>query len=527
MLQYTSCIIGVFMFLFLANPMTRLRLLLTPVWCPIVLSCFTHRTMPTMAPIILAPEIIHNIIYFLIHDYLVVTDDDSWGLTPGYGRYAAISRIWQDEIERETFASLRLDLDGLLQANIIVIPRRRRFVRTVKLDVALPVPGPVGSPETDEEKLRNNCRLQVTFEAFMRFMSPWRATDVHQGGVKLYVDTSMPDDAISWRPNTPQSRKRQAKLERRRASSLVELTDPDRISQYPPVIAITEYKGNNSDLNVHISAVATCVLLAQLPAVKGAFIDWWRCSHFSRIRSDLAAAISQIKYPIDNLSISDSSLTYGDWFPYNPPPASSVQQVDELSISIRNMSQRLKRLEIYDVSISDELFFPKTPSVDMMPIWDRLVMISLHYLPVTHSGEWLFLPDPDASSSSEEEPDSDDSSSWGGWPSEEPQPTPGIAAPAMQQFYLAAAHAALQMPALKQMKLIAMLESGICWHKFWYHSEELMARALWTSSSGFVPDEEVLDRWRMVPRKHIEIDLEVEISEDENALENSDDENVI
>ncbi|KAK4081241.1 uncharacterized protein Triagg1_2773 [Trichoderma aggressivum f. europaeum] len=505
MLQYTSCIVGVFMFLFLANPMARLRFLLTLVRYSIVLSSSMHRTMPIMAPVVLAPEIIHNIIYFLTHDYLVPIDDESWGVIRGCGRYAAVSRTWQDEIERETFASLRLDLDGLLQANFIVTPRRRRFVRTIKLDVALPMSGPVGSPETDEEKLRNNCSLQVTFEAFLRLMGSWEATDVHQAGVKLYVDTSMPDDAFNRRPVTPQSRKRQAKLERRRASSLVELTDPDRIAQYPPVIAITEYKGNSSDLNIHISAAATCVLLAKLPAVKGAFIDWWRY----------------------HLSISDSSLTYGDWFPFNPPPASSTQEVDELSISIRNMSQRLKKLDIYDISISDELFFPRTPSLDMMPIWDRLAMLSLHYLPVTHSGEWLFLPDPDASSSSEEEPDSDDSSSRDGWPSEEPQPKPSIAAPAMQQFYLAAAHAALQMPALKQMKLIALLESGICWHKFWYHSEEMMARALWTSSSGFVPDEEVLDRWRMVPRKHIEIDLEVEISEDENALESLDDENVV
>lgn len=97
----------------------------------------------------------------------------------------------------------------------------------------------------------------------------------------------------------------------------------------------------------------------------------------------------------------------------------------------------------------------------------------------------------------------------------------------MQRFYLAAAHAALQMPALKQMKLIALLENGISWHKFWYYSIDLTARALWTSSSGFVPDEEVLDCWRRVPRKHLEIDLEVEISENEKALENSDDENGI
>ncbi|PNP51073.1 hypothetical protein THARTR1_08301 [Trichoderma harzianum] len=173
-----------------------------------------------MAPIVLAPEIIHNIIYFLTHDHLGFIKDDSWGLIPGCGRYAAIDRIWQDEIECETFASLRLDSDRLLQCNWIVTPRRRRFVRTIKLDVTLPMSGPVGSPETDEERRQNNHRLQVTFEAFLRFMSPWSPADVHQAGIKLYVDTSMPDDAMNRRPVTPRSRKRLAKLERRRASSL-------------------------------------------------------------------------------------------------------------------------------------------------------------------------------------------------------------------------------------------------------------------------------------------------------------------
>ncbi|EHK24107.1 uncharacterized protein TRIVIDRAFT_67735 [Trichoderma virens Gv29-8] len=476
-----------------------------------------------MAPLVLAPNVVQRIIYFLIHNDCLPVDRHAKRV-PDLAKYATISRIWQDGIERETFASLRLDFGRLSKATSIVTSQRRRYVRTIKLDVALPKSGPVESPETDEEKLRNNRALQATFEMFMQVMSLWEAKDVQREGIKLYVDTSTPDDAVSGRLDSPSSWKRQEQLERRRVLSLLELTNPGRITDYPPVVAITEYKGNSSEISIHISAVATCVLLSKLPAVKTAFIDWWRCSHFSRVRPSLSAAISQINQPMDELCISDSSLTFGDWLTFTPPSATSMQELDELSISIRNFSQRLKRLELYDILISDELFFPGTLSLGMAPRWDRLVKLNLHYLPVTHAGEWLFLPDPDASSSFEGELNSGGLSlSCGDMPIGESHPKPSIAAPAMQRFYLSVARAALQMPQLRQMKLIAQLENSIswhkCWHKFRYYTTELVAEALWTSSSGFVPDNEVLDCWRKVPKKHLKKELLVEISNDENAVE--------
>ncbi|KAL7952079.1 hypothetical protein V8C42DRAFT_339962 [Trichoderma barbatum] len=161
-----------------------------------------------MAPVILAPEIVQRVIYFLIHCY-VITDGqctDIWGVVPGSGpKYAAVNRIWQDEIERESFASLRLDLNRLLQVNSIVTPRRRHYVRIIKLVVASPRSGPVDSPETDEEKLRNNRALQATFEAFMQSMSQWDAGEVYHGGVRLYVNTSTPHDVVDWRLDSPRS----------------------------------------------------------------------------------------------------------------------------------------------------------------------------------------------------------------------------------------------------------------------------------------------------------------------------------
>ncbi|KAL7952080.1 hypothetical protein V8C42DRAFT_306091 [Trichoderma barbatum] len=125
------------------------------------------------------------------------------------------------------------------------------------------------------------------------------------------------------------------------------------------------------DLGIHISAVATYVLLAKMPAVKQAFIDWWRCNRLPRIWTDLSAALSHINHSIDDLTISNSSLTFGDWLPFTLPSASSANGPDELSKSLRILSQRLKTLDIYDITISDELFFPRTPPLVMEPRWDR------------------------------------------------------------------------------------------------------------------------------------------------------------
>ncbi len=71
------------------------------------------------------------------------------------------------------------------------------------------------------------------------------------------------------------------------------------------------------------------------------------------------------------------------------------------------------------------------------------------------------------------------------------------------------------------MTLVAQLEREGDWHKLWYHwdTKGNVSKALWTSSSGFVPAGEVLAAWGEVPRKHLcEKELEVEILEDEYVV---------
>ncbi|KAL7961210.1 hypothetical protein V8C34DRAFT_274062 [Trichoderma compactum] len=466
-----------------------------------------------MAPIILTPELIQRIIYFLIHDWTRYGHP----LRRGVGKYAVVSALWQDTIERKTFASLYLDLERLSEVNSVVTSRRRRYVREILLEIVLPWPGPRQNPEKDKEKLRNNRALQATFEAFLQSLSQWAADELHQGGIRLQIFAPLPVekrlDSPSWEGE------RGPMWNRRYAGSVLELTDPARIAQYSPVVAISEIQMDRPRFeDRHISVVAICTLLAKLPAAKRVSVDWWKWRRFSRMRNDLADALSQINHPIDSFHICDDS--YGAMSRSQSPPAATLSSEGEdgLSRAFHILSQRLKTLHIDDIIVSDELFFPRTLSAHMAePRWERLVTFHLCYPPVTPSGEWLFIPDPNASDDSE-----DENSMFSDWISltsnQEPRSERCIATPAMQQFYVAAGRAALQMPALEWMTLDAGLAEGNeHWHKFWYHAKRSTAKALWTSSSGFVPDNDVLECWRKVPRKYLKGELEVEISSDPRA----------
>ncbi|KAK0757376.1 hypothetical protein N5P37_010098 [Trichoderma harzianum] len=460
-----------------------------------------------MAPIILTPELIQRIIYFLIRDWT----RDGHPLRRGVGKYAAVNPFWQDTIERRTFATLYLDLERLSEVNSIVTPRRRRYVREILLEVVLPWPGPRQNPEKDKEKLRNNRALQATFEAFLQSLSQWSADELHPGGIGLRVFAPLP---VEKRLHSPSWRHERGPMWKRRyAESVLELTDPARIAQHSPVVAISEINVDAPRFeDRHISAVAICALLAKLPAAKRVSFNWWKWRRFSRMRNELADALSQINHPIDVFHICDDSYVAMSQSQSPPSPTLSSEGEDGLSRAFHILSQRLKELHIDGIIVSKELFYPRTLSVHMAePRWERLVTFSLSYPPVTPSGEWLFIPDPNASDDSEDEVND--------WlsitSSQEPRSERCIATPAMQQFYIAAGRAALQMPALEDMMLDAGLGEGDeYWHKFWYHAKRSTAKALWTSSSGFVPDDDVLECWRKVPRKYLKGELKVEISSD-------------
>jgi hypothetical protein len=221
--------------------------------------------------------------------------------------------------------------------------------------------------------------------------------------------------------------------------------------------------------------------------------------------AEFAQALTNITHAMDHFHITGTYPQLNHQQPA-PQPTQYGTRPDELSLVLGMMSQRLRSLELHEVAVSDDLFLqhnpiPASPGMTTAPAhWARLENLGLYYPPVTPSGERLFYPDPS-------------------------DPGRRVASPALQQRYLAAARAALEMPLLKDLMLIAQLEleeeGEEDWHKFWYHcgakTEAPIAR--WTSSTGFVPDDEVQAAWRDVARRYRHgKELEIDIMEDDHAV---------
>ncbi|KAL7945344.1 hypothetical protein V8C42DRAFT_322855 [Trichoderma barbatum] len=471
-----------------------------------------------MAPVILAPEIIQRIIFFLTYDPRPGFEPlpQWWTRRPDAGQYASVSRFWQDEIERETFALLHLDLHRLSQLNSIVTPRRRAYVREIRLRIKLPEPGPWHSRETDDEKLRNNQAFQDVLEAFLQTLSQWDAAEVHKLGLELTFYVPLP-------PEEPPAELRGISIplgqwEPRYRKSMLELADPERIAQLPPAVAITKLNMHWPYMERGLSVVAICALLAKLPAAKDVGLGWWKASRsrFTRMRNDIADAVSHIRHPIDVFELRDSEPHVAH--EAQPPPDDFREEEDRLSKSLHVLSLRVQEFIIRALPVSNEILFPRELPAGMAePRWDRLVYFCLHYSPIDPSGEFLFLPDPYRSESSSEGEASFDSDILS-VSTETSSLDLDIATPAIQRFYLAAARAALQMPALKDMELEAELGRDKYWHSFVYYVRGMSAKAIWTSSSGFVPEDEVLEYWHKVPRKYLQTELNVEISDNKYAI---------
>jgi hypothetical protein len=59
------------------------------------------------------------------------------------------------------------------------------------------------------------------------------------------------------------------------------------------------------------------------------------------------------------------------------------------------------------------------------------------------------------------------------------------------------------MPVLKEMELVAELQLWEYWHGFLYFVYKGLAIATWSSSLGFVLEDEVLEYWHEVLKKNL------------------------
>ncbi|KAI2615870.1 hypothetical protein GGR54DRAFT_611381 [Hypoxylon sp. NC1633] len=445
-------------------------------------------------------EIIEQIVYYLTHDWdgrggqkpRLSGTMRIWDRISGAAPYATVNKTWQVAVERETFSFLCLDLGRLAEADAILnkVPRRQKYVRTIRLNVSCATDHwDFGS--YDQFIDHNNRVLQDTFEAFLETLSDWTP------GPPLELCL----DAFALTENG----RREIPSDRIPTIGPIELPDPERVLRCGPVHVVTVVGMEPEEPGRTLSATAMCALVARLPAAKCVYMNSLGVGnhHYLQARNGFAQALKTVTHAMDDLFIAG-----GNFHPSSHPeppraPGQHKAEPDALSQVLGVMSLRLQSLDLYDVAISDELFLQHNlPAGMASPAhWARLENLSVYYPIVMASGESLFYWDP--SIPDEEEPVI-------------------VADPAIQRRYLTAARAALDMPQLQNMVLVADLDFEEDWHKFWYcrNAEGDVPKAIWTSGFGFEPEEEVLEAWRDVARKHSggTEELEVVISEIEDDV---------
>lgn len=190
------------------------------------------------------------------------------------------------------------------------------------------------------------------------------------------------------------------------------------------------------------------------------------------------------------------------------PPKISTPGKDSLSLVLHQLSQQLEKIQLLDIMIGPELFWPADTSTTT-PTWSNLTTFDVIYQPATSSGIWLFERDP-AWDDTVDDFDFDSDSE------ELPSRFRTLPNTHLVEFYMAAGHAAQHMPRLKSMRLEAEIERtrlkepySEAVHSFEYNA--ISGRAIWTSSSEFHIGDELRSTWDAVAKSHGHVGVYAEV----------------
>lgn len=218
------------------------------------------------------------------------------------------------------------------------------------------------------------------------------------------------------------------------------------------------------------------------------------------------------------LSVSVFDLGY----PYDPPsdqtfspPDMTTDGSDLFSISLRRFSQQLTCLTTGRMVLSSEFFLPSKSDLTAQnaPYWPHLSVLAISYAPVTPSGEWLFKRDPATEVGDDviegrnlfDHMDEDELPSREYWKTDIFREVPDKRL--MNDFYLAAGHAVVEMPRLRDMILVAA--SVRPRHSLEFKVVDSKATLTLCSTPRFEPEETVLEVWREAARRNTGLELMV------------------
>ncbi|CAG8910035.1 unnamed protein product [Penicillium egyptiacum] len=494
----------------------------------------------------LPPELMSRVV-----DYIVSDRPARSGIF--LAPYATVDRRWQAMIERHTFSYIYINTNKRLEEfqRLVSTTRRRACVRTITLLVELESYDEKARArfETDEERQQNNKIFTATISTLFRIISGWS----DNASIALNIEAQSPSDytALKSRGEIKQ-RLRAAKprvndlLSQRYERSYLEFSKATSDSECPLVPAITSLSIQGLAEERLIEPASSVFIALKLPRLNRVeLIMKDECKRDERLRqllrNNFARNLHLFPTSVRKLSLQFHYLPPRDQ--NYPPPDVTVDGSDLLSSHLRNFSQQLESLYTTQSVIGPELFWPFNLQDDgddlKLPFWPNLINVSVEYPQITPSGEWLCqrergeAVDDDTDNAYDSfEDDENDYPEYVRIPLEDRKRTifrTRIIPDYVDKFYLSAGQAALRMPKLRQMRLVA--NAARPEYAFEYEVQAGRAKLSWsnedisdpreTDASArlekakriYQPDEQVFQIWRKVALQHTGSELEVEFKE--------------
>ncbi|GES63345.1 hypothetical protein ATEIFO6365_0007003200 [Aspergillus terreus] len=451
----------------------------------------------------LPPEIINNAFSFL-----------PTPLAP----YAGVSKQWQGLIERRTFSEVHLTTARLPDFQRIVGPSRYSIVRQIQFITILPEYEIAARSkfEGDEDRERNNQAFSMAISSLFHALHSWP----DRSQVTLTIFAQSPSD---WYAE-PDKEKRMKRynmgnlwgrdlLDHRYERSYLQWSAQDM----PSVNAVVALNIIGEGDWRRIAPAAVARIACRLPRLRK--IDCMLCDNERKdlvlrdsLRDEFALSLRDWPASIEHLH-----LEYRCDPPLNEnkiPPRRSEAGKDALCLALHRLSHQLVTLELEEITIGPELFWPPGTQKNSPPQWPKLTRLMVTYMSATPSGQWLFERDPRCPIWNQEDEPTFEEIAEGQFdhyvPAREDYPVDRFRSkplPLMNEIYKAAGLAAQHMPLLEDMAMAAQIQGtiievrqGSAEHLFRYTRET--ARVKWVGMSEFHPTKEVMDIWKGVGREH-------------------------
>ncbi|KAH8667014.1 hypothetical protein BX600DRAFT_436384 [Xylariales sp. PMI_506] len=368
----------------------------------------------------LPPEILEQIIGYLAPDYSGWKDDDQLPSCGGreagsLAPYVTISRQWQSQIERLTFAHVCLTTDRLSngEAKRILTARRIGLIRAIDLHVVIKPhseqPNRTWYMVGEKQQYRNAAFLE-TLELLFTLLKPFDSPGVPKKALSIVAhgpsdSACCPGDSqlsLQW-DNEDMSA---ARFHR----SYLQLLDNDlpSLDMVSTFMIPDPYPGYEN-----ISPSACCAIAARFPQLRSA--RWTLYDLYderdSSIRHELRAAFA------DSLVLIPPSLRHFEMI-YRPDkpkyqrygleePTLEIKmnlEPEPLSTALHHLCQQLATAKI-KASLTSDFFWPPPPpslsssssdfaiaAATLDPRWPRLHTLVLSLAATDPNGQWLRDP---------------------------------------------------------------------------------------------------------------------------------------